>query len=264
MAYFWSVLAITITYNIHIVLLGLLRSDTDVGLFAVGWKLFNFAVVVPNLISTLFLPRIAGLTGQPLERLRMAQIYMQTILVCATPIAMFGAALIPQILMILFGPAFLSAGNTVALLMVNGLVVSVNIGFGIPLVAVGRQSAFLRVVAFGAVAGVALNLALIPHFGPEGAGVGTLVDELVILAMFMWEKPEVSVSQTLDFGLRCLVAAAPAALVVHLIGGMPIMQGDPMAAIVVGGAVGTAIYVLILRILRVDLLHFVADLRGLQ
>lgn len=264
MSYFWSVLMITITYNIHIVLLGLLRSDTDVGLFAVGWKLFNFSVVIPNLISTLFLPRIAGLTSNPAERARMAQIYMQTILICATPIAMFGGALIPQILIVLFGSAYLSAGSTVALLMVNGLVVAVNIGFGVPLVAVGRQNAFLRVVAFGAAAGVLLNLLLIPHFGPEGAGAGTLVDEIVILAMFMREKTEVSISGTLSFGLRCMVAAVPAALAVHLIGSLPIMQGDPMAAIVAGGAVGLTIYVLILHILRVDLMNFVADLRGLR
>jgi O-antigen/teichoic acid export membrane protein len=264
MAYFWSVLMITVTYNIHIVLLGLMRGDADVGMFSVGWKLFNFAVVVPNLISTLFMPRIASLTSQPMERLRMAQIYMQTVIVCAMPIALFGAALIPQILMVLFGPAYLPAAGTVALLLANGLVVAVNIGFGIPLVSVGRQKAFLRVVAFGAAAGVILNLALIPHFGPAGAGFATLVDEIVILGMFIWDDPEVPVAQTLDFGLRCLVAAAPAGLVVHFVGSLTILHGSDIAAIVAGGAVGTVIYVLILRVLRIDLVHFVADLRGLQ
>ena len=34
--------------------------------------------------------------------------------------------------------------------------------------------------------------------------------------------------------------------------------------VVIGGAAGTLIYALALRLLRVDLLHFAADLRRLQ
>jgi O-antigen/teichoic acid export membrane protein len=264
MVYFWAMLMITITYNIHIVILGLTRNNTDVGLFSVGWKLFNFAIVVPNLISTLFLPRIAGLTSRPLERAKMVKIYMQTIVVCAMPITIFGGALIPQILNLLFGSAYMPATDTVALLMVNALVVAVNIGFGIPLVAVGRQTAFLRIVAVGAAAGVILNFVLIPRLGPEGAGIGTLVDEIAILGMFIWDKPEVSVSQTFDFSLRCLIAAAPAGLIVHLVGSLPVMQGDNIAAIASGGAAGAMVYVLLLRLLRIDLMRFVADLQGLR
>jgi O-antigen/teichoic acid export membrane protein len=64
---FWSMLMVTLTYNTHIVLLGLLRSKAEAGLFSAGWKLFNFAIVLPSLISALFLPRIASQTGRPRE-----------------------------------------------------------------------------------------------------------------------------------------------------------------------------------------------------
>ena len=92
MIYFWSVLMITITSNIHIVLLGLMRGDTELGLFAAAWKPFNFAIVLPNPIGTLFLPRIANLTRQPGERIRTTTIYIRTIVVVAVPMTVFGTA----------------------------------------------------------------------------------------------------------------------------------------------------------------------------
>lgn len=264
MTYFWSVLMISVTYNIHIVLLGLLRSNTDVGLFSAGWKLFNFAVVVPNLLSALFLPRIANLTARPAERAQMTGIYMQTIIVCVVPITLFGCALIPQILMLLFGPTYLPASTSVALLLANGLVVALNIGLGIPLTAVGRQKSLLRVLAIGAIGGILLNLALIPRLGSEGAALATLLDEMMILGLLIRDRPEVSIPLASGFLLRCLLSAAPAAFAVHLVAGLPLIEHSDLAAVAVGGATGGMIYLLILRIMRIDLRQFALGLRSLN
>ena len=144
------------------------------------------------------------------ERARLTGIYLRTI-------TLFGYTLIPQILTLVFGSDYLPASRAVALLLINGLVVALNIGFAIPLTAVGRQKTLLRVVTGGAVAGILLNLALIPSFGFEGAAVGTLLDEMTILGMLVGSRPEISVARTSKFLSRCLVAAVPAMLVIHLI-----------------------------------------------
>ncbi len=265
MTYFWSVLMISVTYNIHIVLLGLLRSHADVGLFSAGWKLFNFTVVIPNILSALFLPRIAKLTARPGERARLTELYMQTVIVCIVPITLFGCALIPQILVLIFGSNYLPASRAVALLLVNGLVVALNIGFAISLTAVGRQKTLLHVVTIGAAAGIILNLVLIPFFGFEGAAVGTLLDEMTILAMLVGSRPEISVAQTSRFLSRCLLAVVPAILVIHLVTHrLPVAEHSDLAAVVLGGAAGTMVYLLILRIMRIDLRYFALGLRSLN
>lgn len=264
LTYFWSVLMITTTYNMHIVLLQLLRTDAEVGLFSAGWKLFNFAVVLPNLISTLFMPRIAQLTTRPFERARSTEMYMQAIILAAVPITFLGAALIPQILSVLFGPAYLAASLAVLLLLLNGLVVALNIGFGTPLIAVGRQKSFLRVVALGAGVGVALNLVLIPIWGIDGAAAGTLADELMILTMFIWDRPEVSVSQTVEFGGRCLLAVVPAMIIAHFVPSLPQLANSDLAGLLAGGGAGALIYVLALRLMRVDLVQVAVGLQRLQ
>jgi O-antigen/teichoic acid export membrane protein len=264
MTFFWSMLMITVTYNTHIVMLGLMRSETEVGLFSAGWKLFIFAIAVPNLIATLFMPRIANLKTQIAERERSMEFFLKTIIVCAIPITMFGSLLTPQILILLFGPAYLRSSATVVLLLLNALVVAVNIGFGTSMLAVGRQNAFLRVVVAGAGVGVVLNAILIPLYGGQGAAVATLIDESVILGLLFRGCPEMPGARVIDFTIRCVLAIIPAASVVHFVPLLPVIQESNLAMVAMGGAAGGMIYVLALRLLRIDLLHFAADLRRLQ
>lgn len=264
MTFFWPLLMVTITYNIHIVLLGLIRSEAETGLFSAGWKLFNFSIMLPNMIATVFLPRIAGLTSKPLDRARLTKAYMQATIVSAVPVTILGAALTPQILAFLFGPAFLPALETVRLLLFNGLIVAVNIVFGIPLLAIGRQKTFLHVVGLGALTGVVLNLALIPVWGMEGAATATIADELVIMIMFLFSTPEVSVTEIASFGTRCLLSITPAAVIAHFVSTLPFAVGLPLVGLVAGGGVGILVYLVALRILRIDIIYVGAGLRSLQ
>jgi O-antigen/teichoic acid export membrane protein len=261
---FWSMLMVTLNFNMHILLLGLMRTQTEVGLFSASWKLFNFAIVLPSLISALFMPRIANQTDMPHERRESAQIYMQTILMCAIPITVFGEALAPQIITVLFGAAYLPALPSVALLLLNALVVSLNIGFGTPLIAVGRQQLFLRIMTVGAVLGLVSNLILIPRFGIIGAAAGTLIDEMSILVMLVANRPEGSLPHAGDAGLRCLLAAIPAGIIAHLAPMLPLAAGSNLAGLLIGGAAGGTTYLLALSLLRIHILDFAATLRGLK
>jgi O-antigen/teichoic acid export membrane protein len=264
MTYFWSVLSITLTYNMHLVLLGVMRSDAEVGLFSAGWKLFNFAIVIPNLISTLFLPHIANRATRPAECGQSTEILMETVLLCGVPVTVIGEALIPQILTILFGPAYLPASGAVSLLLLNALVVTLNIGFGMPLVAMGRPRDYLRVLAIGAAVGLISCLALIPPLGIMGAAFGTLLDEITILILFVTTRPAVSIIHTLDFGARCLLAVAPGAALAHFIPTLPLLAGSSFAGLVAGGSVGVIGYLVGLRLLRIDPIEFAVGLKHLR
>jgi O-antigen/teichoic acid export membrane protein len=132
------------------------------------------------------------------------------------------------------------------------------------MLAIGRQNAFLRVMAIGAGTGVLLNALLIPYFGGEGAAVATLVDEGVILSMLLRKCPEMPGPPVIDFALRCAFAIIPAASAVHFVPDLPLVSDSALGVVMTGGCVGTIVYVLVLRLLRIDLMHFAADLRRLQ
>jgi O-antigen/teichoic acid export membrane protein len=264
MTYFWSILMTAVTYNSHLLLLGLMSNEFEAGLFAAGWKLFNFAVVLPNLLSTLFLPRIANLARDPAARARSSEIYMQACIVCGIPIAIIGEALVPHVLGLLFGSAYLPASRTVSLLLLNALVVTLNIGLGIPLLAVGRQKSYMWVVTCGAAAGLVLCIGLIPLLGAEGAALGTLANETLMLGLFIMLRPEFSIGLTVEFGLRCLLSVIPAATLAHFVANLYPIAGSDFAAVVIGGGVGVAMYVLVMRLLKINLLNLAADLKTLQ
>ncbi len=99
--FFWLGLLIAVTYNLHFVLLGLLRSEVEVGYFAAGWKLFNFAIIIPNLLSALFLPRIAQLREHPGPRGLTTLAAMQAILISVVPVSLLGQGAVTPVCCVL-------------------------------------------------------------------------------------------------------------------------------------------------------------------
>jgi O-antigen/teichoic acid export membrane protein len=261
LTYFWSAVMVTITYSLHLVLLGQFGSDSDVGLFGAAWKLFVFAIVLPNLTSSLFMPRMADKGMSAERRATACLLFMDTISLSTVPITVLGAVLAPWVVGLLFGPDFLPVTPVVVVLMANALVVSLNIGLGTPLAAVGRQKDFLRVVGVGAALGVVLNLMLIPPFGPMGAGLGTLADEIVILVMLLLDRPEVPLQKATAQFARCLLAAVPAAAVALWMAQS--VAGGAVAAVSVaaGGAAGGLVYLAAVILLGTDFLSFADTLR---
>jgi O-antigen/teichoic acid export membrane protein len=264
LTFFWLGLMIAITYNFHFVLLGLLRSDQEVGFFAVGWKLFNFAIILPNLIAALFLPRIAQLRDFPQQRRAATVAYIQATLICTVPVTMLGEGMIPQIVTALFGQNYLPASRAVDLLLVNALLVGINVAFGTPLVALGRQKELLRAVMIGAIVGIGANLLLVPWYGIRGAAIATLVNELVVFAMLVPSRPDMPLRQVLGFGLRCIGAVMPALYLAHRLVNGPLQGQSALVSVLLAGSAGFVAYLLLLRLLGIHAWRVINDLRHLQ
>jgi polysaccharide transporter, PST family len=261
--YFWSLVMITITYNTHVVLLGLMRSEREVGLFSAGWKLFIFSIAIPNLIAALFMPRLAATAGNTAERERGAELLMRAILVCSVPITLLGMAAAPQILVILFGPDYLPAAGALRYLLMNSLAVAISIGLATELTALGRQGELLRIVTVGAMAGIALNLVLIPPYGARGAALATLTDEVIIVLMLMRGRIGLPRQHTLAFGMRCLLAAIPAAIALYWFTSAGPLRSE-FVVLALGASGAGLVYLVGLSALQVSVLRLYRDLRQLR
>jgi hypothetical protein len=82
--------------------------------------------------------------------------------------------------------------------------------------------------------------------------------------MLLRKCPEVPGPPVIDFAVRCVVAIVPAACIVQVIPCLPLVSESALGVVISGGGVGAIVYVLVLRLLRIDLVHFAADLRRLQ
>lgn len=83
-------------------------------------------------------------------------------------------------LLALFHPSFVSAGSSTRWLLCATAVVYAGAGLMTALVAAGEMRAILRIAIVGLAANLIANTCLVPSIGIEGAGIATLITEVVV------------------------------------------------------------------------------------
>ena len=176
-----SVFMVLVYYNLDKLMLGVMRGDQAVGLYEVAYRLVMVALVPAAILSQAFFPSLAAAHGDRPAMEAGARAYARANLGVGLPVAVGGALLAGPLVGLLAGAEFAAAAPVLALLMANVGVVYVNMALGQPLLAWDLQTSYMWAVGGGAVANVALNVALIPRWGAWGAAWATLGAEAVVL-----------------------------------------------------------------------------------
>lgn len=165
------------------VMLAIFRPERDVGIYNAGFRLSRQSVILLPVLNAAISPWIAPLLAQ--GRLDdVQQLYRDTTRWSLA--AGWSAALLFTVFasdfLGLFGPAYLE-GASVLVLISLGQLVNASVGnAGVILQFSGHERRELSNGLVVTVANVALNLALIPRFGAQGAAVATLIS-LVLVAV---------------------------------------------------------------------------------
>lgn len=164
------------------------RPISDVGLYSLGWQLSAVAQQITIVFSTLMLPRIATLLERDdAEAIRR---FLQRGLpqwLLATSI-LFGALqlIIQRAVPLIFGDEFVGAVPVLGLLLVGSSAVALFNGL-LPLVSADGSTWSLSGIAVASSGvNVALNFALVPRWGIEGAALGTAVAYAVSAVAVLW------------------------------------------------------------------------------
>jgi O-antigen/teichoic acid export membrane protein len=157
------------TYIIQALMLG---PQAALGLYSMAVTMAELVFYVPDSITTIFLPRVAGSTPEEANRLVGRVGRLTTLLTIAVALALIPAAflgihlILPKFVDCL--PAFVVLLPGVISLSVAKVMTSYVNGRGRPgLVAIGTVASL--------VLNVALNLVLIPRFGIVGASLSSLI-----------------------------------------------------------------------------------------
>ena len=112
------------------------------------------------------------------------------------------AMLFGDLMLLVFGPSFTEGATALAILCIGRVIFA---AFGLPgafLDMTGRQSITMWGLVWAAAANIALNLALIPRFGVNGAAIATAASLLVLnIHNMIAVRRELSINTTI-FGLR--------------------------------------------------------------
>jgi O-antigen/teichoic acid export membrane protein len=165
-----------------ILMLGMLTTQDQVGIYRVAVQVASILSVVLFTIAMVISPQIARLhASQSWNQIRRILVYShRTGLLAMLPLALLVVIFSADFLALVFGEPYRSASGSLNILAL-GTVPYAAVGFaGIALSMLGKAK-IAAVLTFSTVLlNIGLNLVLIPRFGLEGAAIATVVSRFVV------------------------------------------------------------------------------------
>ena len=193
--------------NLDTVLLSIIRSPEEAGLYSAPYRVFFAGLAVGTFAGYAYLPRLARAVGTREEAEVGASFRNALTALCAYGVVVVGLTEVggEAALRLIFGSEFGQMGDTFILLTVAIPWYVVGFPAGYTLIARGKERRFLLGAIVAGSLNLALNLALIPQFGAEGAAAATTL--ALIIATFLWIRDHAMLS-TVASSLRLLAVTS--------------------------------------------------------
>ena len=181
---FAQVVAVNIYTNLDNVMLGFMKTDVDVGLYAAAVKVKTILTSLVTSLGAVLLPRLSYyiMEGRKKEFQTLIRKAYNFVIVIALPLMLFTIFYARDCLVFLSGKEFI--GATLAMQIIAPTIVLIGLSnlLGIQvLTPLNKEKQLVYSVVAGAVADLILNIIFIPKMGAAGASLGTLVAEFVVL-----------------------------------------------------------------------------------
>ncbi|MEM9145167.1 MAG: flippase [Pseudomonadota bacterium] len=165
-----------INANVDMVMLGLLASDRETGIYRVVGQMILALGLLPNAVLLAVRPRYAGLWQQD-DRLALQRLVRRSTAASTGLALVLGVGLIlvaEPLLALVFGAPFTEGAGPLSVL-VAGVVMANAIGPTLTLAGMtGNERVALRIVAIALTGNIVLNALLIPSFGMMGAAASSV------------------------------------------------------------------------------------------
>lgn len=182
----WPI-GVSIAFNLvylkgDVIILSLIRSQAEVGLYGAAYKILDVVTIVPTVFMGLVLPVLAASwsAGDRADFSRKLGRAFDALSILALPLAFGALAVAADLMSFVAGRDFAASGPYLAVLMLAGAMVFWSALFGHAIVALGAQRKMIWGYAADALISVALYLALIHRYGAAGAAWVTFFSEAFI------------------------------------------------------------------------------------
>lgn len=223
---FASTLAVNVYINLDTVMLGVLRTDREVGLYTTAVKVKVVLLQIVNAISTVLLPRLSSyLSQRKLDEYNQALKKSFSLIFSITiPLTVYFVLMAKDCIFILGGEEYLEATLCMQILMPI-LIISgfSNVTGNQILIPNGNDMAFMKAVSTGAIVDFILNIILMSNYGFVGAAIATLFAEICQMTIqVMYSKEKVFENTKVQMILRpilcSVIASFPLILVCQFLG----------------------------------------------
>ena len=162
------------------VLVSIFCSKAQLGFYSLSFNVVIVVLSMPMFLMQALIPSLVGAPKNTAGNLINRACY---ILFCiGVPLAVGGVLFRQAAVLALGGPKFLPASTVFAILFVTIPISTLQTVLGYACIALDQFRQMLPVAIMSLLLNVAINLVLIPKFGPSGAAVALLISESVSLA----------------------------------------------------------------------------------
>lgn len=160
-----------------VIMLGIYRSEAEVGYYAVAVKLATLTTFVLQAINSMAAPKFSELyhSGKIDELLYVAKKSAKLIFWTSAPILLILLIFGKLLLDFLFGQEFTIAYLALSFLLIGQFINAISGSTGLFMNMTGHEKIFRNIIAVTSFINVVLNLALIPKFGINGSAFAGMV-----------------------------------------------------------------------------------------
>jgi O-antigen/teichoic acid export membrane protein len=236
-----NALFVSIYLSVDVLMLAVMRGDTDVGIYRGAVMLIALFPIIANTLTTGVYPRMAQHLGDREAAGAELGFVLRVLLTISVPSAVGGVLVAEPLMVLLGGPEFAVSAVPFMILVPLLPLRFANNAVEMTLTTLNRQRDRTLGAVIASTVNIGLNFLLIPEFGAAGAAATTLFTEVVLTLWLQWRvRPLVTGLDLLrTFGRVGVPAAAMAVALVLL----------PPAHVVVQIGVGVVVYGVVSRAL---------------
>ncbi|WP_448614622.1 flippase [Modestobacter sp. URMC 112] len=230
--------------RIDVLILAAIVSPAAVGAYGVAYRIFSSITVLSVYIGSTLYPRLATLRRDQTKYRTAYTRALCAALALALPMSVGGVLTAGQAILLISGQGYSDAVVPLAILSAALVPVFLNGLMGNALVIADKAVWFLRMSTVCLIINVALNMALVPHFGIDAAAWATLATESLTLVTIGWVlRADVDIDVFLPLLARVLASTAVMGVVV-----VACLSAITLPATVLLGVVAYAVAIVLLRV----------------
>lgn len=248
--------ATTIYTNLDNVMLGFMKDDVEVGYYNAATKIKNILVSIVTSLGTVLMPRASYYIQQDMwnEFYALSKKAIKFVLLAATSMMVYFMIFAREGVLFLSGDAFEGAIMPMIIIMPTLLFIGLTNIMGIQmLIPMGQENAVMISTFVGAIVDLVLNTILIPQLGANGAAIGTLVAELVVLIVQMvYLRKDISFLYAKQSYIKILLALVISSAAAYII---KILSVGIFIKLVISAIVFFGIYVVALYLMKEEIVR---------
>ncbi len=169
-------------------MLGWLRTASDVGLYGAAQRPVLLLYALPALFATSLFPLFSKYANVDKARFRnILELGISSSFLLVLPLTVGGIIIAKDFMLLLYGTEFVGAASAFTILLCTLPIVFPAFIISDAIVAYNKQRTFFLWSAIGVVGDIALNLLLIPKYGIVGAAIST-VGAQALVNIIIWYK----------------------------------------------------------------------------